>query len=89
VGQQNKQLRAEEQELKETARNGESKLEELKISYGQSVEKFAESFRNYERAKSQLNEGEEELVKVKDAISECKGRVRKNEPLLKQLKEEK
>jgi hypothetical protein len=89
VAQQNKQLRTEEQELRETSRAGESRVEELKISYGQSVEKFTESFRGYERAKNQLNEGEEELVKIKDAISECKARTKKSEPLLKQLKEEK
>ncbi len=89
VAQQNKQLRAEEQELRETSRIGESRVDELKITYGQSVDKFTESFRNYERAKNQLNEGEEELAKIKDAINECKGRTKKFDPLLKQLREEK
>jgi hypothetical protein len=37
---QNKQLKLEEQELRETARATDRKLEELKITYGQSVEKF-------------------------------------------------
>jgi hypothetical protein len=77
VAQQNKQLKAEDQELKETARAAESKLEELKISYLQSVERFTESYRNYERAKNQLNDNEEDLVKLREAITESKARAKK------------
>lgn len=40
VRSQNKDLKAEQQELKETARATDKKVEELKITYGQSVERF-------------------------------------------------
>ena len=55
VRSQNKQLKAEQQDLKETARATDKKVEELKVTYGQSVERFTESFKAYERAKNGLN----------------------------------
>jgi hypothetical protein len=48
-------MKVEEQELRETFRNTDRKLEELRISYEQSVERFTESFRTYERAKNAIN----------------------------------
>ena len=58
----------------------------MKISYNQSADRFTESFRNYERAKNQINQNEEELVKIREAIADSKAKARKSEPLIKQLR---
>jgi len=65
VIEQNRQMKVEEQGLRETFRNTDRRLEELRISYEQSVGRFTESFRNYERAKNAINETEVEIFSTK------------------------